>query len=1077
MWPSFRGDAHNSGLSSRTLAFADSESATSVHLGGLIWATAVWKRVSGGTRVYVGSTNRVFACIEVPDQQPGGPMMRVVWTFVVPQMRADGLIDSAASLSPDGAQVVVPGGDGCLYALDAASGAVQWKFDAALASDVSGTNHDSGVIVNSFEGNVRHSRCGRRVLAGCDNASIYCVDASDRPGTLLWRVETGMMVWTVGALLTMAAGRDVAVFGSLDRCVYVLDELTGERLASMDTGGEVKASPAVVAINATMDRARICVCNSNGSVHLLSLSSRDGFELTREGGVDLPGELYGSPAVLGDRVFVTDMTGGVTCLRMSSGDHNGAIEREWRVDTYGYIAASPLAVRGGMVVVSTGSGFVLALSAASGALEGSARLARSHRRALNASPVVLPDGRVCVGSYDGNVYVSALRRANGLELDGLLLPLDSDGRRRTHAEVVSEPDADVISLVLRPYDNDARYMPTARIDASTLRVAVALLYPGGATADARDLYEVQVSPDGRYVNLLPIAFLPRDCKLRVTIRGEFRPAQANWVADRVASLVRFGGGSVPFECDAVDVNVRGRGDRAPELARPSRWELGGLFCSQPTVLETYIPAALDGQGFVLHSLGHEPGRRDFYLLCCPVLPAVGPSERVVAVREPEKVVLMRATAEGSCFRAKAERAFTFSAMGGTLAMDEFRVFGRIMPGGHCRVEFYASVSCLGVRGNGKSYQFSPELVGEMCDARLRSRAVGGAVARLQPTPAPPPRSNGPPLVVWVDAARGAMRASLGHGELPPCGAARFVDCERIGDERECVPAHPQSPPFFSSDGLMLESALRPVVRAACSLGVHPNAVTVSSIVTTAAMVYAHLARTSSGTCGVALAVPALAMYKWVADVLDGAIARTCDRSSKLGGALDTLADATFSTVAVVLLISARPGYDRLARDPRVWAVAALASALPWLALAGSHGTGALSDHASFKNGDSVLGTAAWLASENTFVLCASFAVAYALLACPSARGLYGAATRDPAVVVTLLIFAALAARRLTAADDTPAVPRAASAVALAVPAGVIALAVACLRGSPGGQWTAVAITAVIAACALLPGVGHDPGRE
>lgn len=1056
MWPSFRGDAHNTGRSKVTLELGSEPAAVDgVLLGGLIWGTAVWchhgeSTSSTSTRVYVGSTNRVFACIELPTA--GRP--RVAWTFVVPQMRADALIDSAASLSPDGTQVVVPGGDGCLYALDTLSGDLAWTFEAASSSDVSGSQHDSGVVVNSFEGNVRHSRCGSRVLAGSDNASIYCVDTRDRPGSLLWRVRTGMMVWTVCAQLTMAPGRDVAVFGSLDRSIYVLDEATGEQLAAMSTGGEVKASPAVLSISPTMDAAELCVCNSNGTVQLVSLRVNGGYALRSEASVDLPGEIYGSPAVMGDLVFVCDMSGGVTCLRSPS------LTRVWRSETYGYIAASPLATKG-RVVVATGSGHVLALGADAGQLEGWAQVASGHRRALNASPVLLPDGRVCVGSYDGHVYFARLGAAKaGTGLDALMLPLDARGRRATHAEVVSEPDADVVSLILRPYDADGRYVANARLDASTLRVTLSL-----DDQDARDLYDAEVSPDGRYVNLLPRTFILHDGVLRVSLRGEFRVAQPSWAADRLASLVRFGPNATPFECEAVAVVVRGCGRVAPvpELAAASRWELGSMFCTQPTVLETYIPAALDGQGFVLHALGHSETADHFYMLCCPVLPAVG-EERVAAVREPEKVVLMRATAQGDAFRATAERPFTFSAMGGSMAMDEFRVFGRVRPDGSAKVEFYARVSCLSVRGNGDSYQFSPELVGEMCDARLQMRTVGGAIARLEPRPAPPPRSASPPLLVWVHGS--AMMASLGSWTVePPCGALLFVDCELAGQQSGSGCGLHRGPPFFSSDALMLERALGPVVEAACALGIHPNAVTLSSMATTAAMVFAHIGRSSSGVCGIALAVPALVMYKWLADVLDGAIARSCDRRSRLGGLLDTLADGAFTAAAIVLLASARPGSHRLALDRRLWALALVAAALPWLAIAVAHGPGALVEHSAFKSGDSAVGAAAWVASENTFVICAAISVAYAALSCPSARELFHAATRDPAVVLTLLIFASLAARCLTDAAS-PLSHRAATAAALAVPAAVVALAVACLSGSAVGQWTSVAIIAAVAVCAL-----------
>ena len=96
-WSSFRGDERNTGRSGVALRGPSSASASaSVALGGLVWGTAVWRQAADGsaTRVYVGSTNRVFACIEVPEADQGSGSAagaappRVAWTFVVPQALA-----------------------------------------------------------------------------------------------------------------------------------------------------------------------------------------------------------------------------------------------------------------------------------------------------------------------------------------------------------------------------------------------------------------------------------------------------------------------------------------------------------------------------------------------------------------------------------------------------------------------------------------------------------------------------------------------------------------------------------------------------------------------------------------------------------------------------------------------------------------------------------------------------------------------------------------------------------------------------------------------------------------------------
>ena len=427
-WPSFRGDDANSGCSIHALGSGgdDGGEAGAVRLGGLIWGTAV----ASGASVFVGSTNRRFCRVDVGQKNE----LTVAWTYTVPPERADTLIDSAASLSPDGRQVVVPGGDGRLHALDAATGALQWRFSAHSDGDsdasaalgggggVSDERHDSGVVVNSFEGNVRHSADGARVYAGCDNAAFYCVDAAT--GRQLWRFDTGMMIWTVAALMD-----GLVLFGSLDGTLYALDALDGRLVAKHVTGGEIKSSPLAL-------DGSVFVCNSNGRVQRLALS----VSARREHGgaaaatfepvwaYEAGAEVYGSPALCAatGTLVVTDMLGGVAALDARDGS------LRWRRETFGYVAGSPVVTADGVVVVGTSAGWLLALSVRDGVPVGALVLANGRvaplvlspdasrrsrpdrskgiRTALNASPIVLPGGTVVVGSYDGHAYVVPGRR-------------------------------------------------------------------------------------------------------------------------------------------------------------------------------------------------------------------------------------------------------------------------------------------------------------------------------------------------------------------------------------------------------------------------------------------------------------------------------------------------------------------------------------------------------------------------------------------------------------------------------------------------------------------------------------------
>ena len=225
MWASFRYNNENTGVSPYVSKHTNTKNddVTKVYLGGLIWGTPVTDLKEN---IYVGSTNKRFYCL--------GNDLQIKWQHRI-NNRADALIDSAACLHPELQQVVVPGGDGYLHALDINTGKINWQFHATGATD---SMHASGVVVNSFEGNVKYSADGSFVYAGNDNDFFYCIDA--KTGGLIWKYKTNMMIWTVPAYMN---NDKYVVFGSLDGHVYVFDSKTGMSIAKYDTKAEIKASP------------------------------------------------------------------------------------------------------------------------------------------------------------------------------------------------------------------------------------------------------------------------------------------------------------------------------------------------------------------------------------------------------------------------------------------------------------------------------------------------------------------------------------------------------------------------------------------------------------------------------------------------------------------------------------------------------------------------------------------------------------------------------------------------------------------------------------------------------------------
>lgn len=120
-------------------------------------------------------------------------------------------------------------GDHCVYALDAATGKLIWKYRG-----------DSG-----FHSSPAISR--GVVYIGCWDSAFYALDA--RTGQLKWKFATGLdgSHLMEGIPGSAAVSQGIVVFGSRDGNTYALEEGTGKRLWAIENDHSwVISSPAIV---------------------------------------------------------------------------------------------------------------------------------------------------------------------------------------------------------------------------------------------------------------------------------------------------------------------------------------------------------------------------------------------------------------------------------------------------------------------------------------------------------------------------------------------------------------------------------------------------------------------------------------------------------------------------------------------------------------------------------------------------------------------------------------------------------------------------------------------------------------
>jgi len=260
-----------------------------------------------------------------------------------------------------------------LYALDAATGTLLWKYDTMERNDIVSS---SPAVSNGV------------VYIGGLKTKIHALDALN--GDLLWNYKLPIRTTVRSGLSSSAAvANGIVYIGNMDGSLYAFDEESGDLLWKYTSPASEYDDTAIFSSPAVSGDA-VFIHASNGDLYSLdALTGTLRWSYTPGGDYSV----YSSPAVSGGVVY------------SGSGPKNTFFALDaatgaplWNFTTGGSIMSSP-AVAGDIVYFGSNDGRLYALDAATGAPLWN----YTTQAGVSSSPAVA-NGIVYFGSSDGSVY-------------------------------------------------------------------------------------------------------------------------------------------------------------------------------------------------------------------------------------------------------------------------------------------------------------------------------------------------------------------------------------------------------------------------------------------------------------------------------------------------------------------------------------------------------------------------------------------------------------------------------------------------------------------------------------------------
>jgi outer membrane protein assembly factor BamB len=257
-------------------------------------------------------------------------------------------------------------GDGNVYSLNAASGAVNWKFKTGDVVHASPALADGTIFIGSWD------------------SYFYAIDAST--GQEKWRFKTGEdpdIHNQVGIQSSAAVVEGTVYFGCRDSHLYALDESTGQKKWAFPAKGSwVVASPAV-------RDGKVYFATSDSSL-VYALDAKSG-EVLHSAGLN-HWYLYSSPAIAGSMLYVGSTQGRLVAVDLAD------LKMRWTFETDASKQLGPTYTKAD----GTPNGEALFRSDFYDDMVTGVERTMSMGSILS-SPVVV-DKVVYVGSADGNLY-------------------------------------------------------------------------------------------------------------------------------------------------------------------------------------------------------------------------------------------------------------------------------------------------------------------------------------------------------------------------------------------------------------------------------------------------------------------------------------------------------------------------------------------------------------------------------------------------------------------------------------------------------------------------------------------------
>ena len=256
-------------------------------------------------------------------------------------------------------------GDSNVYALDASTGALRWKFPTGDVVHASPAIFDGKLFIGSWD------------------SYFYAIDAVS--GRQLWRFKTGEdrdIHNQVGIQSSATVANGMVYFGCRDSNLYALDAATGaQKWAFNNKGSWVITSPVVSKGGlyfATSDTALVHVVNPNDGAPIDSIK--------------LNWPIFASPSIAGDLLYIAGQDGKLHAIDLATD------KIAWTFQTDGSRRNLPSfskADGGPDYAKAFGSNFYDDMVAG---------VAKMHSVGMILSSPVISGSTIFVGSTDGNLY-------------------------------------------------------------------------------------------------------------------------------------------------------------------------------------------------------------------------------------------------------------------------------------------------------------------------------------------------------------------------------------------------------------------------------------------------------------------------------------------------------------------------------------------------------------------------------------------------------------------------------------------------------------------------------------------------